>query len=157
MIDKLRLPFPMLTDEDRSAVIGPWDLANPTDKRNLALPAVSIVTPEGDEAFRWVSQEFAFRIPEDEVVAVLSGLGLPATTQDPPELGTLEPGRFAMPIRAMEPYFRGARFAAVALGTRNPNIQGDVEFFTDQMDRYRHAVRDLKARLRAGEEAADER
>jgi hypothetical protein len=155
MIDKLRLPFPMLTDEDRSAVIGPWDLANPTDKRNLALPAVTIVTPDGDEAFRWVSRDFAFRLPEDEVVDILSGLGLPATTQDPPELGPSEPGRYAMPVRAMEPYFRGARFAAVALGGRNPDIENDVDFFTEQMERYGDAVRELKARLKAEEDAAD--
>ena len=40
MIGKLRLPFPMLSDEDRSAVVAPWGLANPTDRRNLALPAL---------------------------------------------------------------------------------------------------------------------
>ena len=149
MIDKLRLPFPMLSDEDRSAVITPWNFANPTDDRSLALPAVVAVTPDGQEAYRWVSREFAFRLPEDEVVEMVGKLSLPATTQGPPELGPSRPGPGAMPLTALASYFRGARFAAVAFGARHAAIGDDVEFFTEQMDRYIEGVRDLKARLRA--------
>ena len=76
MIEKLRLPFPMLSDEDRSALIEPWGLANPTDRRNLAMAAVVIITPGGEEAFRWVSREFAFRLPEDDLLGVLRKLEL---------------------------------------------------------------------------------
>ncbi len=149
MIDKLMLPFPMLSDEDRSQVITPWGLANPADKRNLAFPALIIVTPDREEVYRWVSKEFAFRLPEDDLVEVLAGLGLPPTTQELPRLGPMEAGPRAMPIRAMAPYFRGARFAAVAFGKRHPAIGDDVEFFTGQMDRYAQSLQALKARIRA--------
>lgn len=147
MIDKLRLPFPMLSDEDRSAVIEPWGLANPTDRRNLAIPAIVVVTPDGDEAYRWVGRDFAFRLPEDDLLGVLQGLGLEPTQQEPPALGRIEPGPTAMPVRAMAPYFRGARFASVALGIRHPGIRDDVDFFVEQMDRFSESVRELKARL----------
>ena len=149
MIDKLMLPFPMLSDEDRSQVIAPWGLANPTDRRNLAFPALVIVTPDHEEAYRWVSRDFAFRLPEDDVLEVLAGLGLPATTQERPRLGPIQAGPSATPVRAMAPYFRGARSGAVALGSRRVEIAHDVEFFTTQMDRYSQGVRDLKARIRA--------
>ena len=139
----------MLSDEDRSRVIIPWGLANPTDKRNLALPSLVVVTPDAEEAYRWVSRDFAFRLPEDDLLQVLEGLGLPATTQGPPQLGPMAAGPSAMPVRAMAPYFRGARFAAVAFGQRHLEIADDVDFFTTQMDRYSQSVRDLKARLRA--------
>ena len=148
MIEKLLLPFPMLSDADRSHVVGPWGLVNPTDRRNLAFPALVIVTPDREEAYRWVSRDFAFRLPEDDVLEVLAGLGLPATSQEVPRLGRVEAGPSAMPVRAMAPYFRGARFAAVAFGSRHVEITDDVEFFTTQMDRYAQGVRDLKARIR---------
>ena len=105
MIDKLRLSFPMLSDEDRSAVITPWGLANPTDRRNLALPAMVMVTPDGEEAYRWVSWEFAFRMHEDELLEVLGSLDLEPATQRPPVLGPIEAGPYSMPVHAMAPYF----------------------------------------------------
>jgi hypothetical protein len=145
----------MLSDEDRSAVIEPLGLAPPTDRRTLALPAVIVVSSDGDEVYRWTSREFAFRLPEDELIGIVEGLDLPPTTQDVPQPGRPAPGPGAMPIRAMAPYFRGARFAAVALARRHPEIEEDVSIFTEQMDRWSQAVRDLKARVRAEDEAVE--
>lgn len=148
MIEKLRLPFPMLSDEDRSRVVAPLGLANPDDRRNLAYPAIVVVTPKGEEAFRWESHEYAFRLPEDEVIEVLESLRLPPVTQPPPELGPAEPGPSAMPLRAMLPYLRGARFAAIALRNRHPEIAADVDGFVEQVDRYSRDVRELRDRVR---------
>ena len=147
MIQKLLLPFPLLSDEDRAAVITPYGLANPTDPRKLAIPAVVLVTPEREEAFRVVARDFADRIPEDELITKLRRLDLPSTSQDPPEVGHAEPGPRAMPVRAMLPYFRGARFAAVAMGRRHPAAKDDADLYVAQMDRFLETTRALRARL----------
>jgi hypothetical protein len=147
MIQKLLLPFPFLSDEDRSAAITPFGLANPTDPRKLAFPAVVLVTTELEEAFRVVARDFADRIPEDELITKLRRLDLPPTSQDRPEVGHAEPGPRAMPVRAMLPYFRGARFAAVAMGRRHPMAKDDADLYVAQMDRFLETTRALRARL----------
>ncbi len=86
------------------------------------------------------------------MIEVLSGLGLEPTNQDAPRLGPIEPGPTAVPLRALAPYLRGARFAAIAFGNRHPDIGDEVSEFVEQVDRYSEGLRNLKARLRAEEE-----
>ncbi len=145
MVEKLGLPFPLLSDPDRSGAIEPYGVANPTDPRGLAHPAVIVVSPDGSEAYREVGRDFADRITEDELLGVVVDLGLPPTEQEPLLVGTAESGPTAMPVHAMAPYYRGARFAAVALGQRHPDIRDDTGKYIDQMDRYSDAVRKLRS------------
>ncbi len=140
MIEKLHLPFPLLSDSDRSAAVDPYGVTDPRDPREIARPALVVVGPDGEEAFRVVSSDFADRPPEDEVVERLARLGLPPTSQDPPDTGPAEPGPRAMPFEALRPYWRGARFAAVALKMRHPEIADDSDRYVAQMDRYTEAL-----------------
>jgi hypothetical protein len=142
-VEKLRLPFPLLSDPDRSRAITPWDLADPKDRRNIAIPAVIGVAPDGTEAFRYTARDFADRPTEDWVVDSLRGLGLPPTSQDPPLLGPVEPGPHAMPVEHLFPYFRGARFAAVAMSRRHPEIVDDATVYIAEMDRYMESAKRL--------------
>lgn len=152
MVEKLRLPFPLLSDPDRSRVITPWGLADPKDRRNIAIPAVVGVAPTGIEAFRFTGRDFADRPTEDWVIDSLGEMGLPPTTQDPPILGPVEPGPDAMPAEQLFPYFRGARFAAVAMSVRHPEIAEDAHTYIAEMDRYMESARRL-FRERSGDEA----
>jgi len=52
-----------------------------------------------------------------------------------------------MPVDALLPYCRGARFAAKAMGMRHPQARDDADRYVAQMDRYRDAVRALRERL----------
>lgn len=92
MVEKLSLPFPYLSDPDRSQAIIPYGVADEIDERRIARPAIVVVTPAREEAFRFVSRDFADRMPEDEVVAAVHQLNLAPTTQEPPERGPAEPG-----------------------------------------------------------------
>ncbi len=141
MIEKLNLPFPILSDPDRSAAIAPYGVADPKDPREIAVPAVVGVAPDGDEAFRIVASDFADRPTEDTVVDHLRALDLPPTTQDRPATGPAEPGPRAMPVSTLRPYWRGARFAAVALKMRHPEIGADSDRYVAQMDRYTEALK----------------
>lgn len=143
MVEKLRLPFPLLSDPDRSGAITPWGLADPNDRRRIALPAVAGVAPDGTEAFRFTSRDFADRPTEDWVVEALGRMNLPPTTQAPPELGPVEPGPNAMPAEFLLPYFRGARFAVVAMSRRHPETATDAETYIAEMDRYMESAKRL--------------
>jgi hypothetical protein len=45
-----------------------------------------------------------------------------------------------LPLDQLEPYMRGARFAAVALGRRHPDIAADAARYAEMAERYRKAA-----------------
>ena len=92
MVEKLDLPFPFLSDPDRTGAIEAYGLSNPDDGRNLAYPAIVIVDPDGEEAWRWVSRDYADRIPEDDVVEAAAALGLGPVGAEHMAPGNPEPG-----------------------------------------------------------------
>lgn len=140
MIDKLRLPFVMLSDPDRSRVIGPWGVADPKDPRDIARPAHVLVSPDGDEVFRRVARDWADRPTVDEVLGQVRRLGLDPA--EPESFGSVdpEPGPKAMPVRAMPPYYRGARFAVLAMKSRFPETADEVDRYVGLLDGFRDAV-----------------
>ncbi len=151
MVEKLQLPFPLLSDPDRDKVITPLGLANPSDPRNLAIPAIVIVGPDGEEAWRWVSRDFADRIPEDDVLAAVADLGLAPASADEVANGTPEPGPHATRLETLSAYFRGAKFAARAMSMRMAEIPEAKEIakaesiaYGSEMDRYMEALRALR-------------
>lgn len=150
MIEKLLLPFPILSDPDRSKAIGPFGVADPKDRRNLARPAMVLVEPDGQERWRFVSRDFADRLPEEDALEQARTLGLPPVTQDPPTPGNPAPGPRAMPFDQLLTYFRGARFAALAMGLRHgyldESIKDDSKSYVAEMDRFAEAVKELKQR-----------
>ena len=140
MIDKLDLPFPILSDPDRSGAITPLDLRNEKDPRGLALPALVLIGTDGEEVWRYVSRDYADRMPEDEVLGVIESQGWSATTQPAPALGPIEPGDNAMPLEKLPTYLKGAKFAAQAMGLRHAHfddaIKEDSKAFVAEMDSY---------------------
>ena len=51
-----------------------------------------------------------------------------------------------MPIHAMEPYFRGAKFAVTAMKMRHTDVAEDAVVYIAQMDRYIELVRHLRGK-----------
>lgn len=154
IVDMLDLPFPVLSDPDRSGAIAPFGIADPKDPREIAIPAMMLVDPEGNEVFRFVSRDYADRLPEDEVLAQVDELGFGPTTQDAPTPGAPEPGERAMPLDGLPYYLRGARFAIAAFGYRHKDLdeslKEDSKAYVEEMDRYLDAVRALRKRFAAG-------
>ena len=154
IVDMLDLPFPLLSDPDRTLAIDPLGVADPVDPRELATPAMILIDPEGEEAFRFESRDYADRLPEDEVLDHVRKLGLGPTTQAAPSAGTPQPGERAMPLDGLPYYLSGARFAVAAFGYRHKDLdeglKEDSKAYVAQMDRYREVVRDLRKRLNSG-------
>ena len=151
MVEKLELPFPLLSDPDRSLAIEPYGVADPKDQRNIAIPATVVVGTDGEEKLRRESRDFADRPMDDEVVAAVQALGLPPTKQDAPLLGPAQASPGAFKVEQMVPYYRGARFAAVAMGRRFPEAKEEAYRYTEQMDAYTEAAKDLYKRTRNSE------
>lgn len=135
MVEKLNLPYPMLSDPDRKLAIEPYDLMNNADPRNLAIPATIVIDPAGEEVLRLVSRDFADRPFEDEALQVLRDLGLDPVSQPAPNPGSSEPGPRAMPFGELRTYFRGAKFGAKALGLRS-GATDEATAFGELMDHY---------------------
>lgn len=150
MVEKLLLPFPVLSDPDRSAVVEPLGVADPNDARGISRPAMVLIAPDGSESWRFVSRDYADRLPNDEVLERVRSLGLEATGQPAPEIGPIEPGPKAMAFEGMFHYMRGARFAAQAMGSRHKElgeqIEEDSKAYVAEMDEMLEAITELTRR-----------
>jgi peroxiredoxin len=65
MVDKLLLPFPILSDSD-ATVIEPWGLLNAAEK-GIAKPALFLVLSDWSLAYRYVGQDFTDRPTDGEL------------------------------------------------------------------------------------------
>lgn len=135
MIEKLNLPFPMLSDPDRDRAIGPFGLRNEDDPRGLAISATVLIDQDGAEALRLVSRDYADRPLEDAVLDSLRRLDLDPVAQPQLNPGTPEPGASAMAFGDLRTYFRGAKFGSKAMGMRTGATE-EAELFGALMDHY---------------------
>ncbi len=138
MVDKLGLPFPILSDPAGAAAIRPYDVWD--DKGSMAKPAVVVIRPDGTEAFRQLGGDFADRLTEDELVDRLQRLNLPGTTQEAPRPGGSVPGPRAVQLATLPAYFRGAKFAVTAVRGRVPAAKDTAERLLDEYERYLSAL-----------------
>ncbi len=65
MVDKLLLPFPVLSDPD-AVVIEPWGVLNAAEK-GIAKPALFLVLPDWSVAYRYVGEDFTDRPTDEEL------------------------------------------------------------------------------------------
>ena len=150
MIEKLEIPFPYLSDTDRSRAVEPYDVVDHKDARDLARPAMILVDTDGEERFRFVSRDFADRYPEDKVLEVAAELGLDPVAAEEMRDGTPEPGPSSMPFEGLWYYLRGARFAALAMGLRHKDlgesIKEDSKAYVETMDRMLEHIKNYTKR-----------
>ena len=117
--EKLALPFPILSDPDRSEAITPLGFADEPDPRKIALPGTVIIAPGGEVVFSVTGRDYADRPHEDDLLAQVKELGLNATSQPVPAEGSPQAGDKAVPFDGLTRYFSGAKFAVLALRRRH--------------------------------------
>ena len=100
------------------------ELFDPDERGGIALPAMLVLDPDGNEVFGYRGRDFADRTHDEDVYVALEALGLepidaarggPVADVDVDQRGAFQPA-------TMIPYFKGNRFGAVAIGMR---AQGD--------------------------------
>ena len=150
MVDKLALPFPILSDPDRVEAITPLGFADEKDARGIARNGALIVSPDGEIVMSLLGRDYADRPEEDELLDQLASLGLPPTTQASPAVGEIEAGERAMALEALTPYFRGAKFACLAIRGRHRDLgddfAADTKRYVEMVDRYLDALTVVKQR-----------
>jgi peroxiredoxin Q/BCP len=71
MVDKLLLPFPLLSDPD-GRVIKEWDVWNDNDG-GIAKPSIFAIRSDGSIGWAYVGRDFADRPTDDELFNSLRG------------------------------------------------------------------------------------
>ena len=144
VMEKLALPFPIVSDPGRDRAVTPLGFADERDPRLISRPGVMIVASGGAEAWRHTGRDYADRPHEDLLMAEVSKLGLAPTTQALPEVGDVVPGEKAIPLEGLPHYFRGAKFAALALRSRHRSIsqefKDDAKEYVARVERYLEAL-----------------
>ena len=140
MVAKLALPFPILSDPDRTEAVTPLGFADENDPRQISRPGTIIVAPGGEIVFSVTGRDYADRPDEELLLEQLGELGLEPTTQDRPELGDAVPGEKAMAYEGLLPYFRGAKFAVMAMRGRHRDLgdgfKDDTKEYVQMVERY---------------------
>lgn len=146
MVEKLRLPFPLLSDVD-AAVISAWDAYDPVGGTHgpIARPAIFVVGRDLSIPYEYVGRDFADRPPNPKVYEALESVrGAAPRALDravsgpgprPPDAGN--PADRPMPLAEISPYFRGATFGVQAISMRTDDAAVKAE-----CDRFRSIVAD---------------
>ena len=110
----------LVADPGGERVLQPLGLYDPEERGGIALPAMLVYDPDGNEVYRYQGRDFADRTTDDDVYAALEALDLPAADPGPWVPTATVPddlGRFFRP-EDYGAYFRGNRFGAAAIGGR---------------------------------------
>ncbi len=109
-----------VSDPGGETYLAPLSLFDPEDRGGIALPAMLIFSPAGEEVYRYESRDFADRTKDDELMEALTALGLDPVDPEPwlGEADVLDDlGGYFRP-QDLVPYFKGNFFASVAIGRR---------------------------------------
>ena len=138
MVEKLALPFPILSDADGERAIKPlgvWDAEG-----KMATPAIIVLAPDGREVYRYAGVDFMDRPNDDEILEALSSLGLPETETPGGTIAHLDPqpGSRATKLDNLAVYMRGVHFASKALAerARDPFDKAEAERTSRMAERY---------------------
>lgn len=98
-------------------------LYDPEERGGIALPAMLVIDPDGREVYRYEGRDFADRTTDDDIYAAIDGLSLEPVSPGPWDPGVDVPDDLRGYFRPSDfnPYFRGNRFAAIAIGGRLPS------------------------------------
>jgi len=140
MVEKLRLPFPLLSDAD-AAVIAAWDVYDQVGATHgpIARPAIFVVGRDLSIPYEYVGRDFADRPANPALYEALAAVkdvspSALATTElglGPRPRDARNPADKPMPLADIAPYFRGASFGvqAISLRTDDPAVKAECERF----------------------------
>ncbi len=138
MVEKLKLPFPILSDPDGERVTKPFDVWDASG--TMAKPAIIVLTPDGTEVYRYAGIDFMDRPNDAEILDALSALDLPPIETPQGTVSYLEPqpGSRATTLEDLAVYMRGVRFASKALAdrARDPIDTAEGERTSRMAERY---------------------
>lgn len=153
MVEKLLLPFPLLSDPNGALIqrFGLWNA-----EEHIAVPSIIVVDQTGTIVYSYTGHDFADRPGDAAVFTALAGMerggayadGIPQIQVAPDEAQqSVGPDRRAISLEELVPYYQGAFFASVALKGRLAD-RGEREAVSE-ISSYQGMVRDYRDALRA--------
>ena len=153
MVEKLDLPFPLLSDA-RGSLTKRCDLWN--DKEGVAVPAIVGVDRGGMIRYLYAGHDFADRPGDDEVLGALDELSDASPGEgdgaveillsaEEAEASTVRPDRPPITLEQLVPYYRGVFFVTVALKRRFGELKDRAAF--KEVDRYQQMAKEYAAAI----------
>ncbi len=121
MVQKLALPFPIMSDPEGTSAIKPFDVWDAKGK--MSKPATIALAPDGQEVYRYVGIDLVDRPVHEESLLAVSQLGLSPikATLNMAHAPEPEPGPRAASVSYVESYMRGVRSSTSELSARMSN------------------------------------
>ena len=151
MVEKLGLPFPLLSDPrgDLIKALGLWN-----EREGVSEPAIVVLDRGGTVRHLYSGgSDFSDRPPGDVLLGLLEEVG----TEGEPEGGeqalrvgteeaereTVRPDKPVLTLDALQPYYRGAYFATVAMQKKlGGGAKEKVDAYQDLINEYNAAIRE---------------
>jgi alkyl hydroperoxide reductase subunit AhpC len=118
MVEKLALPFPILSDPDGEVMIKPFDIWDARGR--MSKPATIVIAPDGSEVYRYVGVDLVDRPVHEEALEAVAGLALPPIAEPVETVRTVnaEAGQRALNTKELSLYMRGVRSSTNELSER---------------------------------------
>src|ERR671913_49649 len=148
MVGKLLLPFPLLSDPEGelARMFGLWNA-----KDGVAVPSIVVIDQSGEVRYLYSGTDVADRPRNEEVLAALDGLdrGIERLTGGPEfQVGatqaaecSVRPGRRAMEVEQLIPYYRGVYFTTEILEKRFSGRGRAGKQALEELDAFQQMVR----------------
>jgi hypothetical protein len=150
MVKRWHLSFPIASDPGGDRILRPLDLWDEVDPRQIGIPAVLVISPEGEEVWRHRSRDFADRPDDSDIMRALESLDLPALDPLAGWEPTAEPEENPKVFRtdAFGSYHRGVMFAMGALAQRmkDPADRAEAEATARQASSFLEAWKTVRGR-----------
>ena len=156
MVDKLELPFPLLSDA-RGELSKLCDLWN--EEEGVAVPAILVVDRSGEIRYAYSGNDFADRPGDEKIFEALDNLNDAGEPQDrEPEVSlsadeaqsdSVRPDRPPITLEQLVPYYRGVFFTTVALkkrfkGSGDEEAAGKVDSYQKLTNGYNEALQETR-------------
>ncbi|MEM9521278.1 MAG: hypothetical protein AAGA37_18355 [Actinomycetota bacterium] len=109
-----------MADPGGATYLQPAELFDPEERGGIALPGMLIISPDGEEIYRYQGRDFADRTNDDDLWEALAGLDLPAIEPEawPDNIDVPDDLRGFFRPTDLGAYFRGNKFGALAIAGR---------------------------------------
>jgi hypothetical protein len=138
MVEKLRLPFAVLSDPGGEQMLKPYNSWNAA--QSIAKPAIIVIAPDGREVYRYDGEDFIDRPDDADVLQALDSLNLPARPAATAPVPHVEPqpSERALRLENLGLYLRAVRIATGTLAgrMRDPHDKQELERTVAMADRY---------------------
>jgi hypothetical protein len=148
MVEKLDLPFPLLSDPRGELIkrLGLWN-----EEEGVSEPAIVVLDKSGIVRYLYSGgKDFSDRPPEENLLEILDGTSAEGEPGgDEPEVrvsaeeaenATVRPDRPAITLEQLVPYYRGAYFSAVAMKKKLETLGPESHEAYDKADAYQRLI-----------------